>query len=297
MSLEPFPTVLYTEFTAARHFTAPGLFFYRQMQARQLLHFPDFAGGDLSREQRKVALLQMVNAQRPLAALALFLGVVALEDFIRDLGSRLADTPGLDNYFPLVANLRPKPLRQPRPYARTDKDPATFSDWPATNALYNQVLGINPFLQSDLPKLHDLAIIRHTVAHHAALIREIDVPRFKFWSMQANTQINPPAEFVQATSLFIYQVGRTFEKSVADRVFDLVIPHESSNWCENPSELLLSLIELFNWFGILLTEQDDDISSVFGEPNYEKEVRLASASNRAQLNHLSLAELSLRYTT
>ena len=91
MTLEPFPSVPFGEFTITRPFTAPGLFAYRHMQANKLLHFPDLADGDMSREQRAEALLRMVSVHRPLAALVIFLSVVALEDFIRDLGARLAD--------------------------------------------------------------------------------------------------------------------------------------------------------------------------------------------------------------
>lgn len=80
MTRIPFPNVPIGEFTVARHFTAPCLFFYRNMQAQDLLHFPDMAGGDMSAEQRREALDRMVSVQRPLAALVLFLNIVALED-------------------------------------------------------------------------------------------------------------------------------------------------------------------------------------------------------------------------
>lgn len=263
------------------------------MQATNLLHFPDLAEGDLNREQRKDALLRMVNVHRPLAALVLFLGVVALEDFIRDLGARLADVDGLTAYFPAIAELRPVAVKQPRAYARPDRDPASLSDWPAVNELYTRVLGAAPFNESDIPRLHDLAIIRHTVAHHAALIRPVDIPRFRFWLMHPNALINPPVEFVQTTSHFLYQIGRTFENSVSDRIMSAVLKNEASDWLEKPSNLLLTLIETFNWFGNILT--DDGRTPVYGDPGYEAKVLAANTENRDRLNRHCLDELSLRY--
>jgi len=115
---EAFPNVPIGEVTVTRPFTAPGLFAYRHMQAKGLLHFPDFGDGDMNKEQRKDALERMVNVHRPLAALVLFLGVVGLEDFIRDLGARLADVSGLERHFPKIAELRPVLKKNPLPYAR-----------------------------------------------------------------------------------------------------------------------------------------------------------------------------------
>jgi hypothetical protein len=198
MSRQPFPTVPLGEFTPTRTSTAPGLFVYRHIQAKSLLDFPDFSGGDMNDEQRKEALEMWANVKCPLNALVLFLGVVALEDFIRDLGFRVAKVPALERHFPHISKLGSIPNRKknPTPYDRQDNDPATLSDWSAVNSLYQRALGIAPINQAELPKLYDLALIRHIVAHHAALVRPIDAPRFRYWELQKNTQINPPAEFV-----------------------------------------------------------------------------------------------------
>lgn len=133
MSREAFPSVPIGEFTVTRQSTAPGLFVYRHMQAEGLLHFPDFGSGDMNEDQRNEALAQMVSVHRPLAAVVLFLGVVGLEDFIRDLGARLADIPGLEHHFPRITELRPVLKKNPPPYARQDRDPAQLSDWPKVN--------------------------------------------------------------------------------------------------------------------------------------------------------------------
>jgi hypothetical protein len=290
---EAFPNVPIGEFTITRPFTAPGLFAYRHMQAEELLHFPDFGAGDMNEEQRKDGLARMVNAKRPLAALVLFLGVVALEDFIRDLGARLADVPGLKRHFPYITELRPVLKRNPRPYARQDKDPAPLSDWPEVNTLYQRAIGVAPIAVADLPKLNDLALIRHTVAHHAALVRPIDAPRFQHWEVQANALINPPIDFVREISTLLYQTGRSFETTVADRLFGEILAGQPPNWYEAPSELVLALIETFNWFGKLIT--DNNVHPMPGTQDYEEELRARSTGNQARLTQLCIEELAGKY--
>ena len=289
MLLEPFPTIPFGEFTVTRPFTAPGLFCYRYMQADGLLQFPDLGGGNMNADQRKDALARMVNVQRPLAAIVLFLGVVALEDFIRDLGARLADVPNLNRYFPHIAELRPVLKKNPQPYARPDKDPAPLSNWSEVNFLYQRIIGVEPIANADLPKLHDLALIRHTVAHHAALVRPIDVSRFKYWEVQANAVLNPPVEFVREVSMFLYRIGRNFEERLADRLFSAILAAQPPSWHEQPCDLVLTLIETFNWFGKLLT--DDDIPPVPYASSYEDELREQNAVNRKRLTKLCINEL------
>jgi hypothetical protein len=263
------------------------------MQAVGLLDFPDFSNGDMTEEQRRDALEQMVNVQRPLTALVLFLGVVALEDFIRDLGIRLADVPDLEHHFPNIAQLRPVLKKNPPPYARQDRDPAPLSDWPGVNTLYERAIGVAPLAASDLPKLHDLALIRHTIAHHAALVRPIDAPRFQYWDVHANVIINPPVDFVREVSLFLYRTGRSFESVVADRVLGNILVHQPPNWHEAPPELILLLIETFNWFGKLIT--DNSVHPMPGSPTYEEELHAKSTAFRARLTELCIGELRERY--
>jgi len=286
---EPFPSVPVGEFTVMRPFTAPGLFAYRHMQAEGLLHFPDLADGDMNAEQRREALEQMVNVHRPLAAVVLFLGVVGLEDFIRDIGARLADLPSLDRHFPEIADLRPVVKKNPSPYARQDKDPAPLTDWPEVNALYQRVVGVTPIPAKDLPILSDLALVRHTVAHHAALVRSIDAPRFQHWDVQANTLINPPVAFVREMLMLLYRSGRHFENAIADQAFGKVLGTLPPTWHESPPELVLTLIETFNWFGKLLTE--GRAPPMPGTPDYERELRARGIESRAALTKLCIYEL------
>jgi hypothetical protein len=293
MNKVPFPNVPIGEFTVMRPFTAPGLFAYRHIQADNLLQFPDMAGGDMSAEQRREALERMVSLHRPLAALVLFLNIVALEDFIRDLGARLAEVPGLDSHFAIVSELRPTLRKNPPPYARQDKDPAPLSDWGEVNKLYGRVLGVEPVPSGELPRLHDLALVRHTVAHHAALVRPIDAPRFQYWDVQPNSLIDPPIEFVREMSALLYRTGRDLEVAVSNRLFSVILAKAPPNWFEDPPQLVVALIELFNWFGKLLF---DNVTPLMpGSPNYEEHARARATSSRAKLMALCIEDLRHQY--
>jgi len=287
----PFPDVPIGEWTAFRPFTAPGLFAYRHLQADELLRFPDLGGGDLSREQREQALLQFVSLHRPLAALVLFLNVVAMEDFIRDLGARLADVPTLVNDFPHVVELRPVPVQQPvgRPFARLDRDPAPLIDFAAVNDLYQKCIGIAPIQPTYFPKLYDLALIRHAVAHHGALIRPIDVQRFQYWELRPHQLINPPVEFVREVASFLYGVGREFQDAVRQRVFSVVLSHLPPTWFQQLPPLVVALIELFNFFGKLVTDDEPPISPI--DTNYESRAREQSDRRKTKLISLCIEEL------
>jgi hypothetical protein len=218
-----FPHVAIGEWTIARPQTAPGLFAYRHLQADRLLEFSDMAGGDMSGEQRREALLRAVSFHRPLAAIVLFLSIVTLEDLIRDLGARLADAPGLDSHFKHISELRLRPVQNPKPFRRLDMDPAPLYNWPKVNALYARVLDVEPIPGDQMSMLHDLALIRHIVAHHAALVRPIDAPRFQYWAIVPNTQLNPPVDFVRDMATLAFSTGQAFENTVRNRVFSAVV--------------------------------------------------------------------------
>lgn len=283
MAKVPFPDIPFGEFTVVRPHTAPGLFAYRHMQAINLLSFPDLSDGDFTREQRKEALTQFVNVYRPLAALVIFLNVVALEDFVRDLGARLADLPDLASYVPLAADLGPtqsSPQRH-RPFARLDKDAAQFSDFREVNRLYQRVLGVQPFPDESLARLSDLALIRHTVAHHAARVRPIDVARFQTWEFLPNQLINPPVNVVRDLCGFIWRSGELFEKSVRTAIFGNVIPRLQTDWAAAVPPILNALIETFNYFGKL--PDDDPASPETWALGHEDQLRRCHAARRAEL--------------
>jgi hypothetical protein len=229
------PQVVIAEFSPFRRWTASGLFSYRQAQAIQLIQLPDLGPGDLSPDERREALNQMVSLHRPLAAIAIAMGVVALEDFIRDICARLAGTQFLHLHFPRIRGLETVLLspNQNRPFARLDKDPIVgFTEPGGTNDLFVKCIGLGPFEPVDFDRLRDLALIRHTVVHHAAVIRGIDAPRFQYYIVQAEQLINPPPTFVNETLLYLHQLGLKFEKAIAAHIFSRVLPTLGPGWAK-----------------------------------------------------------------
>jgi hypothetical protein len=251
----PLPEVHISEWNAINTRTASGLFVYRQMQAIGLLELPDYGGGDLDASQRKEALLEAVSFQKPLAALALFLGVVSLEDFIRDLATRLADNRSCVTKFPKLANLRAKSINRPpdKMFKRLDSDPAGILDPEAINEAFKIAIGVEPLPAAEFWHLRDLALLRHTVAHHAGVIRQVDLPRFAHFIVVPGRAINPPPDFVKAELLYLYKLGRDIEVSVRSAVFAGFIAAEGAGWSQHLSTEMVELIELFAFFGYLET--------------------------------------------
>jgi len=286
------PEAQVTEVSAVNARTASGLFAYRQSQAIGLLDFPDFGGGDLDAEQRRAALRDAISFKRPLAALTLFLGVVALEDFIRDLAARLADTPSCVAHFPALMKLRAQRIdRQPaQMFKRLDTDPAGMLDPEEINLRFMQAMGIAPVPVQEHWHLRDLALLRHTIAHHAALIRQVDLPRFAHFIVTAGSVINPPADFVRAELLYVYQIGQKIEKAIRSAVFTKVIAAAGAGWSKQPPAAMLELIELFGFFGYI---ESTTVAVGYSEPGSDLKRRQEAEAQRVRASLLSkcIAEL------
>lgn len=169
MSKLPFPHVPLAEVSVFRVFTPGGLFRYRHVQALGLLERKDLGGIDVSEEVEE----QAIALRRPLAALVMFLNVVALEDFFRDLGSRLADVVDLKVYFPDIGTLARAPVKHSptRPQARRYRDPVPLFDFDRLNAHYENAIGVAPIPVGHFPKLQDLVLLRHATAHNGSYAR------------------------------------------------------------------------------------------------------------------------------
>lgn len=255
MVKEKFPSERISEFSVARSQTIPGLFFYRHLQAMDLLSPSDLGEGDLSPEERRQVLERLMALKRPLTAIVIFLNVVALEDLIRHFAKSLGQVQGIENYIPTIAELCIFKLPEYR------NGNASFSPihFDLVNSLYEKHLGLRPIQDAEIPKLKDLSQIRHIVAHNGSLIRTEDVDKFKFYDVTPNEIINPPIAFVRETNLYLYRIGRDFENSIKDNIFQRVISGLESNWNNNPPKIIIDLIEWFNYFGYLL--EDDTMFS------------------------------------
>lgn len=273
-----FPFVPIAEWSVTRPYTAPGLFAYRHIQALNLLDFPDFGDGDMTREQRREALDRHINIKRPLTGIVIFLNVVALEDFIRDFGMRLSNIENLDKHYPKISvlGMTPQKANPQKPSKQLDKDPAPLMDFDKLNELYESCIGIKPIGQADFPRLYDLTIIRHCIAHNGSIIREVDLPRFQYFNVTANQIINPPIDFVKETCHFLFTVGRRFENKIRDEIFKRVIPSLNNDWTVNKPKIITDLIHLFNYFNKV------PISENF----YSEDPELIQKENEKRFNEL-----------
>lgn len=232
--------------------TSSGLFVSRFTQAIGLLELPDFAGSDLDADQRKEALSNWPTLMRPLTALSLFLGTVALEDFVRDLVVRMSlnnqcETlfPGLSVYRPTKLALRAEKLHRPH-YT----DLAGKSDPDEVNAIFRDTLGISPIASVDKWHLRDLITLRHIVAHFAAIVRPEDIPRFGYFIVDQG-MLNPPPEFVKAELVYLCKIGYEIEKAAGSCVLKKIIENAGAGWSRNPPQEVVSMIEFFGFFGRL----------------------------------------------
>ena len=292
MTRPPFPEVHLSTWTITRPNTAPGMFAERCAQSSSLLEFPDYGGGDMSTEQRRDALRAAINLHQPTTALAIFLSVVALEDFVRDFGARCADEPWLIAHFPGIEKLRMRPVapRSEKPFARLDRDPAPLVDFIEVNKLYADVFGTSPYPAECLETLYDLALIRHTVAHHGAIVRPIDAARFQHWAVRPNLRINPPRDIVLAITRFVYQVGRAYELTLRNAVFERALATFSRGCLTQPPPEFLSLLELFNYFGNILPAEGT--LPLPTDSDCESKRRALEVQYRDRLTNLCLTELA-----
>lgn len=239
----PFPQSNYGSWSALRTHTVSGLFAYRYAQAIGMMEYPDFTNDPKMKEM----LLGQVACHPPLTAVVIFLCVVALEDFVRELGNMLFNVQSFDTYFSNSATLGQKSKTQNAPHARKDDDATRLSDPEHVNNLYKSVFGVQPYPDNELPRLRDLILIRHIVAHHGSTVREIDAERFQYYEVPSKCLLNPTVEFTKETALYIYKIGRIFEENVKKAVFTKIKGEHPSNWKE--LEITKKLIEGFNWFG------------------------------------------------
>lgn len=278
----PLPEAQVGEWTIFDTRTAPGLFAYRQNQAIGLLELPDYGGGDLNAQQRREALQNAVTFHKPLAALSLFLGVVALEDLIRDLAARLADLSSLSPFFPGLAKLRAQVVSRAadQAFKRLDTDPAGVLDPEEINTRFTQAMAIAPVPVNEYWHLRDLALLRHTVAHHAAVIRPVDVARFAHFVVVPGRIINPPPDFVRSELMYLYYIGRSIEKAVRSASFKPLIRKAGAGWSLHPPNDVVELIELFGFFGYI---ESTTVPVGHSEPGSELRRRQEEAAARIRV--------------
>jgi hypothetical protein len=235
-----FPTALMGEWTPFPVKSPLGLFAYRISQAIQLLEWPDFYGLEaVSQEERRRIKDGFLQVRHPITALGLFLGVVAMEDFMRDLLHQLREDDFVCSNFPEFQNLTAK-------FIDHNFRNLAAAEW---NNNLSGIIGLTPIPERELPHIADLVLLRNVVAHYGSLTPEKFRNNFKYWNVKIGHPINPPASFVRTELNYIFHLGNKIHEETRHAVFRKTIEKTGCGWSRNPSPDILRLIELFCFFG------------------------------------------------
>ena len=253
-----FPTALVGEWTPFPVKFPLGLFGYRISQAVRLLEWP--APYDLEKvsdEERRRIKDGFLQLRHPITALGLFLGVVALEDFVRDLLHQLRDDDLVSSDFQELQKLTPEDIEKKFRYLAPE-------EW--NKKLFN-VIGLKPIPEKEIPHIEDLVSLRHTIAHYGSLTPAAYRDKFKYWNVKIGQPINPPASFVRTELNYISHLGQKIHEETRRIVFQKIIEKMGCGWSRNPSSDILRLIELFCFFGFL-EEARGPVGSPPKDPNF-----------------------------
>lgn len=237
-----FPTALVGEWTPFPVKFPLGLFGYRISQAVRLLDWP--APYDLEKvpdEERRRIKDGFLQLRHPITALGLFLGVVALEDFVRDLLHRLREDDFVGSHFPEFQKLTAKSIEKEFSNIRPE-------EW---NDKLFSIIDLKPIPKEELPHIGDLVLLRNAIAHYGSLTPEKYRDKFNYWDVKIGQLINPPASFVRTELNYIFHLGQKIHEETRRIVFRRIIEKMGCGWSRNPSPDILRLIELFCFFGFL----------------------------------------------
>lgn len=237
-----FPTALVGEWTPFPVKFPLGLFGYRISQARRLLEWP--APYDLEKvsdEERRRIKDGFLQLRHPITALGLFLGVVALEDFVRDLLHQLRADDFVVSNFREFQELTPETIEKNFKHLRP-------KCW---NKDFLKIMGFKPVPTKEISHVADLVRLRNAIAHYGSLTPEAYRDKFKYWNVKIGQPINPPASFVRTELNYISHLGQKIHEETRRIVFRRIIEKMGCGWSRNPSPDILRLIELFCFFGFL----------------------------------------------
>lgn len=249
MAKVPFPMEAIGEFTVARKDNPSGMFFYRYLQTDSLLHFPDFSGCDMIKEEINSALNNSTALRKPLRAISIMMSVVALEDLIRRMGDELSNIQGLKAVFPSIE------LLKITIDGKFSDEKGVFGPvkFDRLNTLYQKAVGIDVIGAVNIPRLDDLVKIRNILAHNAAHVSTRDAEDLKYYEVQPNQIINPTLDFLNEINLFLYNTGRDFTRTIRNKIFSEVISKLNIDLENNIPEIVLELIKFFNYFEKIVT--------------------------------------------
>jgi hypothetical protein len=244
-----FPQAQVGEWTVFRKETPFGMFFYKLHQAANVTSVANFNIPNSCGKSAKDYESEHPEVVQPLTALAVFMHVVALEDLLRESGVFLVTINELMK-LKGIKKLTQVPVQQKHPHQRTQKDSFSLLDLEQLNDHYQAVLGIAAVEKADISRLRDLILMRHIVAHNAAIVREVDQGRFQYYAVPVGISLNPTAEFVRDTTSFISAVARQFIEKIRAVVFQKAFSM-LPDWRDTPCDRINELIAQFDYFGLI----------------------------------------------
>lgn len=216
------PTVKFDRFPPLDQYSPKEMYQYRLRKSLFGLQLPDVGGGDLNEVQRKEWLKEILVYTTQTPALTVFQGVVALEDYIRELSNGLGQIENLDAVEGFT-EIKTLPVKQKvsvnYPSESPEENTPMLNPF-EVNKRFKKVLCIEPLSKDD--RLKDLITLRHIIAHNASNIRQVDLGRFQYYDVEANHIFTPTEEFVRDTLGYLSKVVNNFHQAVLDRVLELL---------------------------------------------------------------------------
>ncbi len=262
----PFPYA--TETNSPQRITASAIFFARSIQAIQFIQIEESID-PTGRTPEDIRTLQELHIliQEPRLALGIFLSVVNLEDFIRQICIELSDYLPLQSYFQnlkdLVVPLKKYEINNPT--KRLDGDPFILLDFKKLNTQINNIFWISVIDTNEENKLNDLALIRHIIAHKGSTVRSIDLRRFQYYDMKPDVVINPPIEFVQEIQEYLREIWLGIHRTIRDKIFETITNKLNFIDFEKKPKILVDIIKIFNYFDLISTldiQLEDEIENI-----------------------------------
>ncbi|MFM7417098.1 MAG: hypothetical protein ACKO51_15205, partial [Alphaproteobacteria bacterium] len=98
------------------------------------------------------------------------MGVVALEDFLRDLLHRLREDGFVGSHFPELQKLTAKSIEKEFSNIRPE-------EW---NDKLFSIIDLKPIPKEELPHIEDLVLLRNAIAHYGSLTPEKYRDKFNY---------------------------------------------------------------------------------------------------------------------
>lgn len=237
-----------------------GMFTYRLLNARSFI--------DPRNEKHNASKKEHLDAEialnKPKSSLALFLIIVAFEDYIRDFLDGFSRISGINNYYFNASGLRLRPKKNPSKgmsdsfhlsAVDINKKLKTYFNFEVTSST------------DECNKLDDLIVIRHIVAHFGSFVDSFNQTRFKYYDIGTDQILNPTLDQVHEIFDFFWALVAKIEDGVRDDIFIKIKTRHPDDW--KNQEITAELLKHFSMFRKLISEDTGKTREVVLAECYE----------------------------